>query len=318
MKTLNNILITSAGRRVSLVKNFQATVQQFNIASKVYVTDMRPELSAAAHIADGHFKVKRVTDTDYLEELLALCIEQSISIVIPTIDTELEILARAKENFLEHNIFLAVSSPEFCQTFYLKHSTQEFFDANGFQTPKIVQVTKEQHYPLFAKLNNSSCSVGAEKVLTFERALELREKDDNYVFQEFIDGEEFTVDVFVDRNGEVLAIVPRKRLEVRAGEVSKAQAMKHPLIIETIKRLFASIEGAYGTITVQLFLRGSEVIFIEINPRFGGGYPLSWLSGADYAALLIKDYLGESQSYGDSWKDNLIMLRYDAEVLVYG
>ena len=314
---IDNILITSAGRRVSLVKNFQKTLKKFNPNGKVYTTDMNPTLSSACQVSDGYIKVPRVTDKNYLDILKDYCIKKGISIVVPTIDTELSILASAKEEFLKDKIFLAISSKKICDTFYLKDSTERFFIENGFDTPKIIQDLENCNYPIFAKLNNSSCSVGAQIVYTPEMAKELSKKD-NYIFQEFIKGREFTIDVFIDRDGDVISIVPRERLEVRAGEVSKAKTVKNRKIIELVKKLCKKLKGAYGCITIQLFKTKNRVVFIEVNPRFGGGYPLTFRAGADFAEYLIKDYLGEKLSYDESWRDNLIMLRYDAEVIVDG
>ena len=126
-----NVLITSAGRRVSLVKNFQKH-------SKVFCCDMNPVLSSACQVSDGYFKVPRVTDESYLDELMKICKENNIKIVIPTIDTELSILAKVKEKFLKEDIFLAVSSLEICDTFYLKTTTEKFFIKAGVNTPKII------------------------------------------------------------------------------------------------------------------------------------------------------------------------------------
>jgi len=108
-------------------------------------------------------------------------------------------------------------------------------------------------------------------------------------------------------------------LEVRAGEVSKAKTVKDKDIIDAIKNLCKKLDGAYGCITIQLFkTEDNRIVFIEINPRFGGGYPLSVLSGANFAEYLIKDYLGIELKYGENWIDSNIMLRYDAEVVVNG
>ena len=314
---IKNILITSAGRRVSLVKSFQKTLKRFNEEGKVFTTDMQPLLSSACQISDGFFEVPRVTDKKYPALLKRYCRDHDISIVIPTIDTELHILASLKEEFAKEGITIAVSSFEICQTFYLKASTEAFFVQHGFDTPRSVDDLQNCRYPLFAKLNNSSCSVGAQIVETQEIAQKLR-RDPNYVFQEFIEGDEYTVDVFVDSKGHVVSIVPRKRLEVRAGEVSKAKTCKDPQIIDAVKSLCETLEGAYGCITVQLFKTEDRIVFIEINPRFGGGYPLSYLAGANFAEYLIQDFLGEELSYSQEWRDDLIMLRYDAEVLVDG
>jgi len=303
-----NVLITSAGRRVSLVRNFQKH-------SKVFCCDMNPMLSSACQISDGYFKVPRVTDKSYLEELMKICKENNIKIVIPTIDTELSILSKAKETFLKENIFLAVSSVEICDTFYLKTTTEKFFFKAGVNTPKIIKDLKSAEYPLFAKLDNSSLSVGAMRVESYEEAIKLK---GNYVFQEFIEGIEYTCDVFFDRDSKIKCIVPRERIEVRCGEVNKARTNKDKQILNEIKKLEPFLKGAYGTLTIQLFKTNDKIYFIEINPRFGGGYPLSFQAGADFAKMLIDDYLGKNLEYFKEWRDNLIMLRYDDEVIVDG
>lgn len=312
---IKNILITSAGRRVSLVKNFQDTLKRFNPDGKVYTTDMNPILSSACQISDGYFKVPRVTDKDYLNILKEYCIKNNISMVIPTIDTELHILSYVKDEFLKEGIFLAISSSDVCEMFYLKDSTEKFFVENGLDTPRSIINIKTSNYPIFAKLNNSSCSIGAQIVYTPERAKELS-SDKNYVFQEFVQGEEFTVDTFIDRKGNVISIVPRQRLEVRAGEVSKAKTVKDQRIIKAIKELCCKLDGAYGCITIQLFRTNDRIVFIEINPRFGGGYPLSPNAGANFAEYLIRDYLAENLDYCENWRENTMMLRYDAEVII--
>ena len=302
------VLITSAGRRVSLVKNFQKH-------SRVYTCDMNPFLSPACHVSDGYFKVPRVTDKNYKKELLKICKENNINIIVPTIDTELSILAEMKEEFLKEGIFIAVSNKNICDMFYLKSSTEKFFIENGFKTPKIIKNLKNAKYPLFAKYDNSSCSIGAKKVNSYE---EIKNLKGNYVFQEFIKGVEYTVDCFIDSNSNIISIVPRERIEVRAGEVSKARTCKDKEIIDEVRRVLKKLDGAYGCITIQLFKTDKGIYFIEINPRFGGGYPLSYLAGADFAKYLIDDYLGKKLTYNEDWKDNLIMLRYDAEVIVDG
>ena len=314
MKNIN-ILVTSAGRRVSLVKSFQNTLKEFNNLGKVFTTDMNPNLSSACQVSDGFLKVPRVTDKEYLPILKEFCIENDISIVVPTIDTELHILASVKDEFLKEGILIAVSNVKLCETFYLKSSTEKFFIENEFDTPRVIEDISRCDYPIFAKLNNSSCSVGAMKVYTPEEA-KILSQDKNYIFQEFIDGEEYTVDVFIDSKGDVISIVPRLRIEVRAGEVSKAKTVKDERIIDEVMRLCNCLDGAYGCLTIQLFKTDERIVFIEINPRFGGGYPLSYLSGANFAKYLIEDFMGKDLEYNEDWKDNNIMLRYDAEVIV--
>jgi carbamoyl-phosphate synthase large subunit len=301
------VLITSAGRRVRLVENFKKHAITFTC-------DINPTFSAACQVSDKYFKVPRVDNSEYIKTLKDICKKEKINIIVPTIDTELSILASVKEEFKKEGILIAVSDKEICETFYLKDRTEKFFNKFGFKTPKIIKDLKSAKYPLFAKLNNSSLSIGAKKVNSFDEAKLLK---GNYVFQEFIDGVEYTVDTFFTKDG-VKCIVPRERYEVRCGEVSKAITRKDKTIIKEIKKLSTFLKGAYGVLTIQLFKKNEEIIFIEINPRFGGGYPLSFLAGADFAKMLIDDYLGKKLSYFEGWRDNLIMLRYDAEVIVDG
>ncbi len=305
-----NFLITSAGRRVSLVKIFQNY-------GNVYTCDMNPFLSSACHVSDGYFEVPRVTDPKYMSIILGICKEKNIKMIIPTIDTELSILSAAKRDFSNEEINIAVSDKNICDTFYYKTSTEEFFLSNGFDTPKRVTDIANAKYPLFAKLNNSSSSIGALKVDSYQSA-ECLLKDSNYVFQEFVEGVEFTVDVFIDKRGGLVSVVPRQRIEVRAGEISKGKTVKDEIIINKVKELCQKLEGAYGCITIQLFKNSNDISFIEINPRFGGGYPLSYYAGADFAKYLVMDYLDYNLEYNEDWRDNFLMLRYDAEVLVDG
>ena len=299
------VLITSAGRRVRLVENFKKHAITFTC-------DVNPEFSAACQVSDKYFKVPRVDSDEYLKTLKEICKKEKINIIVPTIDTELSILASVKDEFRKEGILIAVSDKNITDTFYLKTSTYEFFKKYNFATPEIVTDLKRAKYPLFAKLNNSSLSIGAKKIDSFEEAKLLR---GNYIFQEFIDGVEYTVDAFFAKD-KVKCIVPRERYEVRCGEVSKAITRKDKAIIKEIQRLSTYLKGAYGTLTIQLFKRNEKIIFIEINPRFGGGYPLSFLAGADFAKMLIDDYLGKKLNYYEEWRDNLVMLRYDAEVIV--
>ena len=303
-----NLLITSAGRRVSLVKNFE---KHFNI----FTADMNPSLSAACQYNKQFFQVPAVKDEKYIPYLLQICKENNIKIIVPTIDTELSILAENKELFLENDILPIISNKEICDTFYLKTTTEEFFLKHGFKTPKIIDNLENAKYPLFAKLNNSSLSIGAMKVDSYEGAKNLK---GDYVFQEFIEGSEYTIDAFFDEYSNLICVVPRQRLEVRCGEVAKARTSKDKLIIDEIKKLSKHLKGAFGCLTIQIFKRDKDIVFIEINPRFGGGYPLSFLAGADYAKFIKDIYENKKLNYFEEWQDNLIMLRYDAEVLVDG
>ena len=131
---------------------------------------------------------------------------------------------------------------------------------------------------------------------------------------------EYTIDIYYDRNSTMKCLVPRKRIEVRSGEVNKAITEKGDLYNKLESR-FAGLSGARGCITAQVFVSNDfqEVYGIEVNPRFGGGYPLSYHAGANYPSWIIQEYLfNRKVQYFKDWHDNLLMLRYDQEVIVDG
>ena len=141
------------------------------------------------------------------------------------------------------------------------------------------------------------------------------------MYMEYISAEEydeFTVDCYYDKNSVLKCVVPRKRIVVRAGEVNKGVTVKN-IIVDEFQKKLAKIKGAKGCLTIQVFLHKTKDIIkgIEINPRFGGGYPLTYLSGANYTKWIIDEYLLDKKIKNfDAWEEDLLMLRYDDEVLV--
>ena len=142
------------------------------------------------------------------------------------------------------------------------------------------------------------------------------------MFMEYIDKKiykEFTVDMYFGRDQTLKMLVPRERVEIRAGEINKGIARKNYLL-HFLRERFQKIDGVAGCICVQLFYdeTSNDVVGIEINPRFGGGYPLSYGAGANFPRAIIEEYFeGKALSYSENWYDNTLMRRYDAEVFVY-
>lgn len=317
-----NILITSAGRRVSLVKAFQNELKILHPEGKVFSADNRPELSAACHVADGAFKVPHVTSDGYINRLIDICKENDIRIIIPTIDTELIQLATAKEQFLKEGINCVVSDLEIVRICRDKRKSMDFFEKNGIDFPREQDVS-DLCFPVFVKPVSGSSSYG---IRIFTKKSDVDENvinDPGYLKLDYVDPNEyseFTIDAYFDRNSEVKCIVPRQRIEVRSGEVSKSITKKN-LLVDYIYNNFSNVKSFFGCITFQVFLHNSNnsVLVIEINPRFGGGYPLSYAAGANFPRWLIEEYMFDNRiSFYNDWEENLLMLRYDKEVLIHG
>ena len=318
---MNNVLILSAGRRVELVEAFKTELRRRFPDGRVFAADMKPELSAACHVADASFAVPRVTAVYYADRLIELCLFHKIALVIPTIDTELLCLALEVNRFAEYGINMIISTPELIRACRDKRKTALLFDEIGMVSPKIYS-SDAISFPCFAKPYDGSCSIGASAVLTAEELTPAMLADESLMFMQLVDKSftEFTVDAYYDRSGELRCFVPRERIEVRAGEVSKGVTRKHQVYDYLLSRL-SLLKGARGCITVQLFANLEESSFyaLEINPRFGGGYPLAYSAGANYPGWLIDEYLlGKPVSSFDRWEADLMMLRYDAKVLAHG
>lgn len=316
-----NILITSAGQRVSLVRAFQKELKTTYPDKKVFTTDMFPELSAACNVSDKYFTVKRVTDPQYIDDLIRICLDNDIQMVVPTIDTELLILAQNKAKFKELGIHAIISSVSFIEQCRDKRKTNLFFENRNIEVPRNIDKENPQ-FPLFIKPYDGSLSVNTFLIEYPEQLTDFHLTNEKFLFMEYIDKKEhweYTVDMYYDKTNHVKCIVPRKRLLVRAGEINKGLTCKNALV-SFLKEKLNFIEGAVGCLTVQVFLneKTGRIIAIEINPRFGGGYPLSYKAGANYPLWLIKEYFNDQTiNYTEDWEDNLLMLRYDDEVIVH-
>lgn len=316
----HNILITSAGKRVALTRCFKETLTRFFPQAQVFTTDMNPQMSPAGYVSDGCFKVPRVTDVAYPQILLELCKENQIGMVIATIDTELLLLADMKTVFAECGIHVMVSEKPFITQCRDKRNTGVFFERHGIRVPREVD-KYHPTFPLFAKPYDGSLSTNLHYIRSVEDLSPEILNDPKLLFMEYIDKnvyKEYTVDMYYGKDNRVKSIIPRERIEIRAGEINKGRAVKNELLFFLKERL-GYIEGCVGCICVQLFFHPvtKDIVGIEINPRFGGGYPLSYMVGGNYPEMLIREYfLNENLTYRDDWIDGMLMLRYDDAIYV--
>jgi carbamoyl-phosphate synthase large subunit len=314
-----NILFTSAGRRVSLIQSFHKSMQKLNISGQLIATDLKKN-APASFVADAAELVPRVNSPDYVGKLLYICQQHQIDLLIPLIDTELHLLAIEAKKFTDIGVKLLVSSPATNEICFDKNNTANFFHQIGVKTPKIYKTADLDSisFPAIIKPANGSCSIGLHKVNNREELEFFSKYVNNPIVQELIVGDEYTIDVLVDFQGKVISAVPRLRIETRAGEISKGVTVKNQDLIAAAKHVVESLPGALGCITVQCFLQpDGEIVFIEINPRFGGGYPLSYQAGADFPGWIMQMVTGERPQIAiNDWEDEVVMLRYDDAIFV--
>ena len=316
------ILFTCIGRRVSLMRSFRRAAQGIGVRLRVLGTDASP-LSPAMELCDGRFRVHPVKHPAYLSELLRIVRTNGVDLLVPTVDLDLKILARNRGRFEQLGCLVLVSKPEVIEVCQDKRRTAELLAANGFSGPRTVGLAealrqRRMTWPRFLKPWDGSASRG-NAVVHNRRELEFfGPRIPNCIVQEFVRGTEYTCDVFVDFEGRVRCVVPRRRLEVRGGEVVKAQVVKDLRVMRQAAALVTVLGAGPGVITIQLIeTAAGKIEFIEINPRFGGGAPLSIKAGADFPKWILQQLVGlKPRIRFDGFTDGLLMLRYDDEVWV--
>ena len=279
----------------------------------------------AARFADAFYLVPRCDDPAFPEALAEICRRERPLVIVPTIDTELPIYAERIDELARLGARVACSNPEAVAIAADKRLTHVWLKSNGFPTVRqggldeVCRDARSWTFPVIVKPVFGSASVGVQRIEDPAGLLALRGQGRDLIVQEIARGEEHTVHTYVDRRGQCLAAVPCRRLEVRGGEVSKGLTVRHERVMTLATQISQRLPGAYGPLNVQIFLApDGDMRVIEINPRFGGGYPLADRAGMASPLWLLEEALGRRPRGVGDWQDDLAMLRYDEAVFLPG
>jgi carbamoyl-phosphate synthase large subunit len=315
------MLLTSAGRRVELLGCFRSAARDLGIDLEVFACDLLPEWSSACRAADAAFAVPRVTDPAYVPALLELCRRHRIAIVVPTIDPELLPLGEARDAFRAIGVEVMVSDPDVLRIAFDKQATSDLLRGHGIDSPRsaspaeVLAAPGEWQWPLLAKPRHGSAG-RAVTIVRDNAELEQVAKGEPFVVQELLRGAEFTVNIFIDRDGRLRCAVPHRRVQTRAGEVEKGITHRLPELADAARQLAGCLPGARGALCFQAFVDGQRCSIFEINARFGGGYPLAHQSGAQFTRWLLEEAIDVPSTANDRWQEGVVMLRYDAAMFV--
>ncbi len=321
MRKSVNVLILSAGRRVELVNCFKHARDSLGISGQVVAVDCS-QLAPALYFADINELVPRISSGErYVASIIDICNHFNISLIVPTIDTELILLSHEKARIeSETGARVLISSEKVISNCRNKVNTQKFLEKHGFGVPRMYTEEELAHpenisYPVFIKPVDGSSSVNAYRVDNPEALTLYRQMIDRPIVQEFIEGTEYTIDTFLDFNSKLISCVPRVRIATRSGEIAKGEIVRDREIMRDVERLM-SVLKPIGHITTQCMKTVRGIEYIEINPRFGGGAPMSIMAGADSCEFLYRLMLGEELEYTENYRDNITFLRFDQSIML--
>jgi carbamoyl-phosphate synthase large subunit len=317
------LLISSAGRRVALIECFRADARALGIQLRVVAVDLRPSESSACQVADASYAAPRCTSAEFIPFIADLVERQRVDLVVPTIDTELLAYAKGAPTLVAKGATVSVSSMETVSIARDKLLMATHFKRRLIPVPRTASMgeflndVSEWRWPLLAKPRDGSSSVGIV-CLNDERDLaKLPNDTDGYIVQERCTGAEFTTNMYFDDKGQLQCAVSHRRIETRAGEVSKGRTERVSELQEIARKMASSLPLCRGALCFQAIVEpGGTTAVFELNARFGGGYPLAHAAGARFTAWLLEERLGLPSTSSDNWRAGVTMLRYDAAVYV--
>lgn len=329
-----NILFTCAGRRNYLINYFKEALKG---GGKIFATDM--QLTAPALIdADVAIQVPAIYSEDYIPSLLEIIKENSINAVISLNDLELPILSEAKKEIELLGARVIVADEQAINIAFDKWETVKFLENNGLKSPQTFidfQEAKkaiesgELKFPLVVKPRWGSASIGIDfpedleelelvyqlQTIRLNRTIlaEASKEDIEHaiLIQEKIPGKEFGMDILNDFEGNYVGTFVREKLQMRSGETDKAISIIDERF-EKIGKIIGDSLNHIGNLDCDVFEYNDELYVLELNPRFGGGYPFSHEAGNNTAAIYIEWLKGNKDiSKHSNYEPNLMFSKCD-------
>lgn len=309
-----NVLLTSVGRRAYMVKYFK---EALGPEGKVHVCNSDDQ-TVAFHYADAHVVSPLIYAPGYIPFLLDYCRDNQIHMLLSLFDIDLLVLARNKARFAEIGVEVVVSPPDFIEICNDKWNTYRYLSRYGFHTPRTfcsyretvqaleagvlsfpvvvkprfgcgsISVAVAQDMEELAFLYKRGCREVTQSYLKYES--QMAEK--KMIFQQCLTGQEYGADIIHDLKGQHRGVIVRRKLAMRSGETDIAELVDEPAIEEDLTRL-SQLTGHIGNLDCDIFLVDGVPYLLEMNARFGGGYPFSHMGGCDLPRALVKWRAGE-------------------------
>lgn len=320
-----NILLTSAGRRSYLVRYFKEAIGK---DGEIHVSNSNSLSTAFVH-ADKHIISPLIKERSYIPFLLDYCLNHKIKAVIPLYDPDLPVLAANKQNFEAIGTTVIVSDPSIVEICHDKWKTYQFLNDNGFDAPKtyisIDQARddiqkKALDYPLVVKPRFGMGSIG---IWMADNAVELkvfvdklsRESQDGVIIQEKLTGQEYGLDIINDLKGSYQNTICKIKYIMRAGETDCSETVNHKAL-KTLGTKLSDRLRHVANLDVDVFMSEQKTYVLEMNPRFGGGYPFSHMAGVNLPKAILSWLKSETSDTELLIEKNGVRSQKDIEMLM--
>jgi|TARA_Y100000034_G_scaffold123650_1_gene170735 carbamoyl-phosphate synthase large subunit len=305
-----NILLLSAGG--SACHGVIKSLRDIDFDGKIISVDCN-SLSAGFYLSDEYYIVPEAFDEHYIDELVKIVKEEKIDLILPTSSNEIIIISKNKKIFDELGVMLFMSDYDAIMDCSDK---MRFYDKckDNFLLPKTSMDYTEIGFPLFAKPRRHSAGSKGVFVCKDQATINCLETDKyEYIYQEYLPGQEYTIDVLSDMNSNPLVVIPRKRLQTKAGISTKGRVKKDEFIERQCQDIvqFLKLKGSVCLQMKEDF--SGNLKFIEINPRFGGGTVFAKLAGVDIVKIILDIVEGKEINIPEI--KEVTILRYFQEVV---
>ena len=300
MSVMVPILITGMGSTTAIAVSKGLRLSTTN-TFHIHGTDVFPrQLTAGTKFCDTLHQVPKANEPGYMEALIQICARNSIKMLFPIVDIELTMISRHAEQFEKLGVYLWLSKRDVINVCNDKFETFKFFKAHDVATAESYLPEDELSslaFPLIIKPRGGVSSIDVFKINSPDELRQALPKVYQPVIQDYLDGPEFTIDVICDKNSKVLAVVPRERLEVKAGISTKGRTFTDSVLEKECARIATELK-IIGACNIQCRLVKGVYKFFEVNPRFSGTTPLTIAAGVNGPAILASAALGQKlESY---------------------
>lgn len=307
------VMMLGGARRVSLAELLKESGKRLGCDVELVSYELMAEvpIAAVAKVEEG----LRWSDPGVVEDIVRVAREYEVNILLPFVDGAIEIAAKCSEKMPD--VFVPVSGFDTSRIMFDKVLAADAFKKAGLPIPRTYDVLSAE-MPAIAKPRHGSASRGIQVFHNMEDLMHLDNLDD-YLLQEYIeDREEYTIDSYVDKEGRILVCVPRLRIEVMGGEVTRTRTCRIPELEEMSRKVISAFH-LRGPVTLQYLhdMATGRYLLMEVNPRLGGGVVCSIHAGAPITDYIVQECLRMPVHECNDWSDNTLMARYQKEVMFY-